>query len=401
MKHFDLSTVATLSFVLFIYIILTYVITGATTVPTEGDSLAYHIPIAQTIWNGQFFHPKDVLGFYPSNVEVLLSLFLLLHIPLNLFNVLAVVLLFFVAKELGEEARLDDSLATLFAVSLCLMPLTLRWILTQVVDIWIGLFYAVSLLLLLNPQRTWRYFLALGIIAGLLFGAKTSGPLFVLLGLAVFFKGLIRSVSISRFVIFLLPLSVLGFFWYIRNFLLTGNPLYPQGFWIFHGAPHWDLMNVNIAMTTFSHPFGMFNAVFSEYTVWTVALLIPAFVILFWLKKGKKIQYDSFILLTLLGYLNLVFFFFLPTLPHYNNMVSSFRYSFPVFIPLILSTFLAAKAFNREDILILVAFASFIVFPSFPYHPKILFLLIPVLFLVFSANRLKVYAGKLLHSIKK
>lgn len=95
MKSFHLPTIAAVAIILFVYVLLTYALQGIATQPSEGDSLAYHIPIARTVLNGQFFHPTDVLGFYLSNVEVLLAFFILLHIPLNLFNVVAVLLLFF------------------------------------------------------------------------------------------------------------------------------------------------------------------------------------------------------------------------------------------------------------------------------------------------------------------
>jgi hypothetical protein len=183
--------------------------------------------------------------------------------------------------------------------------------------------------------------------------------------------------------------------------LLTGNPLYPQGFWIFQGEPHWDLMNVHIANIVLSDPFGMFNAVFSEYTIWSLALLLPVVIVCLLRRKKDTQQRHTILHLVLLGYLNLSFFLFLPTLPHFNNMVSSFRYSYSVFIPLILSLFLAAKLFHQEDVLCISALASLIIFPSFPYHPKILFILLPLLFLVFSAQTLKHYAVKYFRHVKR
>ena len=61
--------------------------------PSEGDSLNYHIPIAKNILSGNIIFQKNIIEieqWYPGATEVILGLFILLHIPLNLFNVLAI-----------------------------------------------------------------------------------------------------------------------------------------------------------------------------------------------------------------------------------------------------------------------------------------------------------------------
>lgn len=141
----------------------------------------------------------------------------------------------------------------------------------------------------------------------------------------------------------------------------------------------------------------MFNAIFSEYAVWSLALIIPAIMAFYMLKKKTKLRSNTLNMLIVVGYLNLAFFSVLPTLPHFNNMVSSLRYSYPVFIPLILTVFLTAKMYHKEEILVICAMAMLIIFPSFPYHPKILFLLIPLLLLGFWAQSIKSYTLRLMH----
>ncbi len=100
---------------------------GVTSLPKEGDSLAYHIPIAMGMLHGNLWHPTFYLGFYPSIAETILSVFILLHLPLNIFNVVAIGLVFLTSFLLARQLGLSASLSGFTALSIALLPALTRW----------------------------------------------------------------------------------------------------------------------------------------------------------------------------------------------------------------------------------------------------------------------------------
>lgn len=372
MKRLHFPTLTKILLVFFIVILIQGLITGFTSLPIEGDSIAYHIPIAENLWNGGLLNPQGILQFYPSIGEAILSVFMMLHIPLNLFNILAIGLLFLGAQRLGREYELSKDMAIVFAVALCTMQLTVRWMFAQVVDMWVAVFFIYSLILLHRPSKSLKHYATLGITMGLLIGTKNSAPVFALILLIFFRQNFTKHLTLKRFLSFLLPVMVLGCFWYIRNSVITGNPLYPQAVLSFQGAPNWNILEWRVGEIALMKPLGMFNAFVSEYMIWIFALLVP-FV------RSKN---DDVKILTRLGYCNLLFFLFLPTTPEYNIMVSSFRYSYPAFIPLILCIFLLCQEYKKELQLGVIVFLNILVLIVPPYRPKILFILLPLLWVV-------------------
>ncbi len=79
-----------------------------------------------------------------------------------------------------------------------------------------------------------------GLAAGLLLGSKPTGPVFIIVILGVIFiQELVKSniTSLGRghtlkdslkvyLVCFIIPVSIIGGYWYIRNWILYGNPVY-------------------------------------------------------------------------------------------------------------------------------------------------------------------------------
>lgn len=372
MKRIHFPTLTKILLVFFIVILIQGLITGFTSLPIEGDSIAYHIPIAKNLWNGGLLNPQDILHFYPSIGEAILSVFMMLHIPLNMFNILAIVFLFFGAQRLGREYGLSKDVAIVFAVALCTMQLTMRWMFTQVVDIWVAVFFIYSLILLHKPSKSLTYYVSLGITMGLLIGTKNSTPVFALILLIFYRQNFTKHLTLKRFLSFLLPVVVLGCFWYIRNSVIMGNPLYPQAVLSFKGSPNWNILEWHVGEIVLMKPLNMFNAFVSEYMIWIFALLVP-----FVTSKNENVK-----TLARLGYCNLLFFLYLPTTPEYNIMVSSFRYSYPAFIPLILCIFLLSQEYKNELQLGIIVFLNMLVLIVPPYRPKILFVLLSLLWMI-------------------
>ena len=90
-----LTSYGKIAVLLFIYFLLSFSYSGITSKPSEGDSLAYHIPIAKSVLDASVFSPSRegyALGFYPGSAEVILAGFMFLNLPLNLYNVLGWIL---------------------------------------------------------------------------------------------------------------------------------------------------------------------------------------------------------------------------------------------------------------------------------------------------------------------
>ena len=75
--------VGKIAFSLFIFILLYFSFQALTTTPIDTndvDSLRYHIPIAESIADGQLLSPpilKRGLGYYPAVGESILALFII------------------------------------------------------------------------------------------------------------------------------------------------------------------------------------------------------------------------------------------------------------------------------------------------------------------------------------
>lgn len=388
----NLQLLAKISLIFFLYVLVYYFFVGIATKPTEGDSLAYHIPIAKSIVNGSFLHPHYTNDheYFPGSFETILAGFMLLHIPLNLYNVLAIVVLFFAAKYLGTVFGLQKWYAIIFAATICTLNVILRWANAQTVDIWLGVFYVFALALLEKPQKKVWYYVLLGITAGMLIGTKYSGPLFIIALLLVYGKNFVKYLSLKRLIVFLIPVVALGFFWYVRNYFVIGNPFYPLDTPFFKGIKGNPIIEIPIWKALLGYPMSMLNAFLGEYMLWSVSIIVvPVFLVYQMLKKQIK-SLSSIKSLCLLSAINLVIFLFLPSDSSYQIHVSQFRFTYPVFIPLILSVFIVAKEYKKGEALSLIAIANMFTLPSLSYHPKLLLIYIPlVYFVIFPQTLLK------------
>ncbi len=367
-----------LSSVIVIYLLIHYIFVGITTLPSEGDSIHQHIPNAKAILAGKIFfsHKNTEISSYPATSEAILAAFMLLHIPLNLYNVLAIVVLFFALVHLGQAFGLSKNSSLMLAFSLFSLNGVLRYADTQKIDIWLVVFYAFSLLLLQKPEKKLSYFVKLGFTLGLVVGSKYSGPLWVIILLGFYFKNFIQHLNVGRFLAFLLPFSIFGLSWYIRNYLTFGNPFYPQPFLFFKGDPHSLLYAWPYWRIAISFPGELLNALISDYMVWVVSIVFLAVICVgnLFFKKFQSIHPVRKVLL--LGLVNFVYFLFLPAAPihKYTAIVYDIPISFPALLTMMLTVFCIAKIYKQTELLTFIAFANMIfVISTFPYHPKLIF----------------------------
>ncbi len=373
---------------LFFILTFQFIYFGLTTTPTtinESDSLVYHIPIAKEIAKGNFIPPKinQGLGFYPAASEIILAALILLGIPLNLFGVLGFVLLFYFSKKTAESFDLQKETAIVFAGSVVTLQSVLRWPLSQTVDIWLAVFFLASLYLFKKTNISSKYYLLLGIANGFLIGSKYSGlPFFVIL-LIVFGKSVFSKITFKNLMFYLAPILIFGFSWYIRNYLLTGNPLYPANFLFLHGDPGFsklDSLNWSVLGGIIQNPsfiWKLTEAVMGEFLTWALAFPIA----IYFLWKGilaKEAKDLTFVSLTMF----VVFAVLFPASP----IVSNLRYIYPSVIALMLAVFICFRKY-QVILLLLCLVTATMAFTNLEYHPKILILsFIPALYLAFNKN---------------
>src|SRR5436309_560505 len=103
MEEVKLQILAKISLLFVLYLLTYFTFSAFNTKPTEGDSLAYHIPIAKIILRGSVLNPKAYTKTWtdPGASEVILSGFLVAGLPLNLYNVAGLFVLLLVTINLA------------------------------------------------------------------------------------------------------------------------------------------------------------------------------------------------------------------------------------------------------------------------------------------------------------
>ncbi|MGH7171659.1 MAG: hypothetical protein ACRELG_15390 [Gemmataceae bacterium] len=212
--------------------------------PDDFDSLMYHLPLidhwlqahslyAPDAWKWSTSGNNEVLGLWcaaPFSWDFLVAL----------CNVPAIVVLVLASRELASLFGLDR-----LAASVCGMAVTANYvILKQLVDtendVAVAALTVASVAYALRYARSggWADLALSGISLGLLSGIKFYAlgyavlAWLVLLGSTVICRGL-RSGVKAGFIAGVLALGW-GGYWYVRNWLLTGTPLYPKRLFTAH-----------------------------------------------------------------------------------------------------------------------------------------------------------------------
>lgn len=395
MKNLKLTLLAKVGIIIFLYLIIYYGFYAITTLPTEGDSIAYHLPTAKMIFHGAVLNPylyrdAGIQQFFPAIGETILSVFMFFRVPLNLFNITGIMALFITLIFLGIKFGLEKSYAIIFSLSFSTIHTVMRWVLSQTIDIWLVVFFSLTLLLLEKMEKKSFHFLKLGLAAGLLIGTKYTGPIFLLVLFIFYARNTYKYINISRFVAFLIPFLTFGLFWYIRNYVITGDPYFPQSIPLFKGA-EFHMLDTPIWKIIFFYPNGIIReltALWSEYTVWSLSLPFSVLFFIFGYKKINNPRYKILTKLITIGILNFLACFFLPDGPKYSLNVSVIRYTYSAFVPLILSMFILAKELKMEEFLSVIAISNMIMLPEISFHPKLLLFYIPIGLIVYYNKKI-------------
>ncbi len=290
--------------------------------PFGWDSLNYHFTFAvEWLKHGNLHTPITIADdpgptYYPVNGSLLFlwliwpfkNVFLadLGQLP---FFILAFLCAYGISRKIGLEEKLSFFAAGLFL----LIPNYFKQLQIAYVDVMVtALFLAcLNFLLLLNENFSGKNALAYAISMGLLLGTKTVAlPYCVLLTIPFLYMLGKNPKKMSRLIIFLILLLSLGGFSYLRNFMETGNPLYPLnlklfGKEIFRGVmdndifrAHFKIDDYRIGKLLFHEGLGLQTVIFI-FPATLLALLVSLVK-----NKGRlKFILIYFLALPFLGYL--------------------------------------------------------------------------------------------------
>ena len=205
--------------------------------PVEKDTLIHHLAVPK-IWlraGGFVDMPWADFSYNPMNVELLYLIPLawgfdcgakLIH---NAFGLLTALLIFFFLKK-----RLSVNWALTGVLIFLSTPLIMRLAASAYVDLGLAFFITITLMALIEWHESGRigYFFISAAALGLGLGTKYNGLLALpLLGLGVAWlrgrqgQGFIKAVLWGGF--YLGAAGLVFAPWAIKNYVLTGNPLFP------------------------------------------------------------------------------------------------------------------------------------------------------------------------------
>ncbi|MEW5947738.1 MAG: hypothetical protein AB1742_16245 [bacterium] len=232
--------------------------------PAGGDAFIYHLFFpAAWLHSGKIEivplpFGAQAASYYPLNTELL---FLWLMLPFHEdfltnalqvpFLVLCGALVFELARSMCAERRDAPLIGAYVAV---LIPAAVQQAVVARVDVVFSAWFLAAVLFLLEWRRSreLRRLCLAGIAFGLFLGTKSVAVLYGTLPAAVFLWSL-RGAGLRRSLQYVLLFGVLsiasGGFWYVRNWVVTGNPFYPlrvgvAGFTVFSGAYGRDAMKI-------------------------------------------------------------------------------------------------------------------------------------------------------------
>jgi hypothetical protein len=289
--------------------------------PTRFDETLYHLPQAKNIvtHSGLSVNPYIRYPLSPQNMELLYALSLLFYDDIlpHLFHASTA---FITAMGIYSLGALTSNRKTGAAGALIFLSSSLvqHMMASAYIDLGTTLFvfsgfYCLSLWLI-TKKTGWLYFA--GFATGIAVGTKYTALLYALFyTLWVTFE----SRNPKHVVQFLVPLIVFGSPWYIRNYLLSGDPVFPSLGPIFGYSRLWskgDYLNQYREMLSHGTPRNIFSFVILPWnliankerfmdgaiSLWMLAIFPSFFFVSCFDKYYKK--------LSLFVFLNIIIWFF-------------------------------------------------------------------------------------------
>jgi hypothetical protein len=288
----------------------------------EYDSVSYHLPMVRdwlasgSLRDVYFSVYAGPVAYYPGTGE-LLTLWPIVLTGTDLFantqNIFLLPLLFTVCLHLARRMGMRDRSAYLLPVLFCASPLLLKEIGTPHVDLLYALGFAYCLLAAWefavsgNRKQIVMAGLALGLFVGSKYLAVPVGGLYAIVFTVLLGRSIYKNHSIPTLHIFL---GILGFFligglWYVRNIMLTGNPIFPssisigpwtiaEGYGSFTHQAFSDTIYAQLPALTMYDMLDMAGQFVLRSGFQTVVMIIAYVLLLIgWIKSSRKIRWNN------------------------------------------------------------------------------------------------------------
>ncbi len=242
MRHKCLSAFLRWFFVLLLSVIIISIIVLSLVPPVSKDALTHHLAVPKLYLQQGGMHeiPSLSFSYFPMNLD------LLYMIPLYFGNDIAPKLIHFTFALLTAwlvfgflRSRTNTSYALLGVAFFLSIPIIVKLSITAYVDLGLLSFSTASLLLLIKWRENRfqiRYLVFSAIFCGLAMGTKYNGLItFFLLSLFILFlsgrvnrgepHGIMKTIVYGC--VFLTVAGIIFSPWMIRDYVWTGNPIYP------------------------------------------------------------------------------------------------------------------------------------------------------------------------------
>ena len=231
-----------------IFLILLLIVLVSTTIilasvpPVDRDALTHHLFVPK-LWlqhGGIYEIPEIPFSYYPMNLDLLYTIPLYFGndiIPKYIHYFFALLTAWLIHRYL--QKRLGNVYGLLGAIFFLSIPIIVKLSITVYVDLGLVFFTTASLLLLLHwaeKDFQLRYLLLAGLCCGLAAGTKYNGLISIFV-LTLFVPMIYQrsagkdQQSNGRALLFGLVFTVATFVafspWLIKNYVWTGNPIYP------------------------------------------------------------------------------------------------------------------------------------------------------------------------------
>ncbi len=232
---------------------------GLLILPIDWDTLAYQLPLVDHwVRSGDLADTSTAFWYVPGNLELIGYYFsgaFSGDFWAQFANVPVIAILAAATLTLCYELEINKPTARWVCFGAVVNPVVLRQVRTLENDVAVGTLFIAATLFRARAIRSGRLGeLALcGISVGLLAGVK-----YYAIGYAVVVAVIVISVGMHKYgarygsralLVFLLSFSAFTAFWYLRNFLISGTPIYPKGIALLGLSGPWDQLRPGFAKT--------------------------------------------------------------------------------------------------------------------------------------------------------
>ncbi|MDD5465377.1 MAG: hypothetical protein PHP73_03435 [Candidatus Omnitrophica bacterium] len=337
--------------------------------PFGWDDLNYHFTFpVEWLKNHNLDNPISISGdpsvsYYPVNGSLFFLWFIL---PLkNVFLADLGQLPFFIAAfftvvSLARKLNLSKEFSFYAAVLFSLIPNYFKQLQIAYIDIIVAALFLIALnyLFLINKEGKVRNVILCSLAIGLSIGTKTTAmPIILLLLLPLLYLCFSKNTGYKKMFALtacFLPILAVGGFSYIKNFILTHNPLYPlnlkiAGHTIFRGVVDSVVYRTGIRPGDFNIAKFLFHEGLGGQTLIFVlpAIVLACPILLFKNRKTHSLLMDYLLILPFLIILTFRFVIPLPNI----------RYIYALFAVGILIFFYAAEAFKIQKLFLKILVA--------------------------------------------